>query len=80
MPEPDRVTVLEKNFASWIATASLGEIVVILDAVCYELIANRSGPAGRAGTDVGVAAETLRDLLPPPPAPATGPRHGRAAP
>lgn len=59
----DRRTTLEQNLWAWLRTASLPDLVVLLDTVGVELLVQRgTGPVEEAGLDVLRAANRLRPL------------------
>jgi hypothetical protein len=60
---PDCVLVLEKNFATWIQTASLREIRVVLHIIGRELLTERPLDIVQAGTLAWQARDVLDGKL-----------------
>ncbi len=65
MPEP--VTPFEQNLSAWLRTASLADLVVLLESLGRELLVQRgAGPVEQAGVDALRAANRLRPLAATP--------------
>ncbi len=64
MSQPDRAAILEQNVSAWLRTASLRDLVVLLEAAGRELLVQRGpGPVEQAGVDALRAANRLRPLV-----------------
>ncbi len=60
---PDSVTVLERNLLTWVHTAPLRDLLLVLDIIGHELLVQRgAGPVEQAGVDALSAANHLRPL------------------
>ncbi len=60
---PEDLTPFEQNLSAWLRTASLADLVVLLEFLGRELLVQRgAGPVEQAGVDALRAANRLRPL------------------